>query len=112
MNEINGERELEQYGKVFVLQEGLDMPITFRSTDGHKTLPSGVITRTLITAFHVKEGHDSEAFKQLTEYLQTAPVPITILAALPTSSTLLLLRVPEFIQIFLDIPRIVIALGT
>ena len=46
----------------------------------------------------------------LIEYLQNAPADITILAALPISSTLLLLRVPVYLQEMLELPRVALIL--
>ncbi|KIL66092.1 hypothetical protein M378DRAFT_430054 [Amanita muscaria Koide BX008] len=100
--------ELEQFPSMFVLREGWDLPITFCLHPGpiESTLPAAVTSQTVIMAFHVEENPDSRPLKQLIEYLNKAPVPITVLAVLPTSSTLLLLRVPVFLQELLVLPQV------
>jgi hypothetical protein len=86
----------------------VDLPVTFRLHPGpiESTLPAAVASRTVVTAFHVKEDPNSPSLKQLIDHLKNAPVPITVLAVLPTSSTLLLLRVPLFLQELLVLPRV------
>ncbi|KAM6501198.1 hypothetical protein JOM56_004212 [Amanita muscaria] len=94
---------------MFVLREGWDLPITFCLHPGpiESTLPAAVTSWTVIMAFHVEENPDSTLpLKQLIEYLNKAPVPITVLAVLPKSSTMLLLRVPVFLQELLVLPRV------
>jgi len=39
INEVNSGLKIEQYGRRFVLQEGWDLPITFRSPKDQTTLP-------------------------------------------------------------------------
>jgi hypothetical protein len=70
------------------------------------TLPVAVTSRTVVTAFHIEENPESAPLKKLIKYLDEAPVKITVLAVLPTSSTLLLLRVPVFLQDLLVLPRV------
>jgi hypothetical protein len=102
----------EQFPAAFVLREGWDLPIIFRPHPGpvESILPAAVTSRTVVTAFHVKENPNSPPLKQLINYLSKAPVPITVLAVLPTSSTLLLLRVPVFLQELLLLPRVALML--
>jgi len=111
INEVNSGLKIEQYGRLFVLQEGWDLPITFRSPKGQTTLSPKVLVRSLVMAFHIMEGHDSEQFLRLIEFLKKSPVPLTVLAALQECSTLLLLRAPAFLQNFLTIPHIVFNMG-
>ena len=107
MNKINSHQELEQFPRSFVLHEGWEVPITFRSDPGAiPTLPAAMITRTVITAFHIAENPNDESMRQLIYYLGTSPLPMTVLAALPVSSTLLLVQIPAFFQEFLGLPRI------
>ncbi|KAN0081968.1 hypothetical protein V8E54_003266 [Elaphomyces granulatus] len=109
MEEINAGPERKQYGRVFVLQEGWNLPITFRPKTSllpkYPSVPATILTCTLVVTLHVKEGPTSKEFKQLVEHLKKAPVPVNILAALPTSSTLLLLLMPASLEYFLRIPR-------
>jgi len=100
--------ELEQFPSTFVLREGWDLPITFCLHPGpvESTLPAAVTSRMVVTAFHVKEDSNSPSLKQLINHLNNVPVPITVLAVLPTSSTLLLLRVPVFLHELLVLPRV------
>jgi hypothetical protein len=112
MDEINVGPEREQYGRVFVLQEGWNLSITFRPKTSlipkDPSVPAIILACTLIVALHVKEGPTSEESKQLVEHLEKVPVPVNILAALPTSSTLLLLLMPASLEHFLHIPRLVL----
>jgi hypothetical protein len=39
INKVNSGLKIEQYGRLFVLQEGWDLPITFRSPKDQSTLP-------------------------------------------------------------------------
>ena len=51
-------------------------------------------------AFHIKEAPNSPSLKQLIDHLNNVLVPIAVLAVLLTSSTLLLLHIPLFLQEF------------
>jgi hypothetical protein len=84
----------QQFPSTFVLCEGWDLPITFCLHPGpiKSTLPAAMTSQMLVMAFHIKENLNSPPLKQLIDYLNEVPVPITVLAVLPTSSTLLLLR--------------------
>jgi len=112
MDAINALSGIEQYGKVFVLQEGWKLPVTFRPKNSilikNPSIPATILSCTLIVALHVIEGTSSQEFKKLVDHLEKAPVPVTILAALPTSSTLLLLLMPSSLEHFLHIPRLVL----
>ena len=112
IKDITPDSELEQFPSTFVLREGWDLPITFHLHPGliESTLPAAVISRTVVTVFHVKENPNSPPLKQLIDYLNKAPVPIMVLAVLPTSSTLLLLRVPVLLQELLALPRVALML--
>ena len=112
IKDITPDSELEQFPSTFVLHEGWDLPIQFRLHPGpiESTLPAAVTSRTVVTAFHVKENPNSPPLKQLIDYLNKAPVPIMVLAVLPTSSTLLLLRVPVLLQELLVLPRVALML--
>ena len=105
---ITPDSELEQFPAMFVLREGWDLPITFRPHPSPiaSTLPVAVTSRTVVTAFHIEENPESAPLKKLIKYLDEAPVKITVLAVLPTSSTLLLLRLPLFLQDLLVLPRV------
>ena len=115
VKDIIPDRELEQFPSTFVLCEGWDLPITFRPhpipSPIASTLPAAVTSRTVITAFHIEEDPNSAPLKKLIEYLDEAPVKVTVLAVLPTStSTLLLLRVPVFLEELLVLPRVALFL--
>jgi hypothetical protein len=100
--------ELEQFPAMFVLREGWDLPITFRPHPSPiaSTLPAAVTSRTVVTALHIEENSDSAPLKKLIKYLDQPLVKITVLAVLPTSDTLLLLRVPVFLHDLLVLPRV------
>jgi len=104
--------ELEQFPSTFVLREGWDLLITFclHPSPMESILPAAVTSQTVVIALHVKENPNSPPLKHLIDYLNKAPVSITILAVLPTSSTLLLLRVPVFLQELLVLPRVALML--
>jgi len=107
---INSDFNLEQFPATFVLCDGWGVPITFRAPPLSTTSAPEVTTKTVITALHVVESPGSNAMDLLIEYLQNAPADITILAALPISSTLLLLRVPVYLQEMLELPRVALIL--
>ena len=99
---------------LFVLREGWDLPITFSSYNNtiEPSLPSDP---TVITVFYFKENSDSPSVKQLIEYLNNAPVPITVLKTVPIqftylSGTLLLLSMPALLQELLAGSRVAIML--
>ena len=108
VKDVTPDSELERFPATFVLREGWDLPITFRPRPSPiaSTLPVAVTSRTVVTAFHIEENPDSAPLKKLIKYLDEAPVKITVLAVLPTSSTLLLLRIPVFLQDLLVLPRV------
>ena len=112
VKDITPDSELEQYPSTFVLREGWNLPITFRPhpSPTASALPTDVASRTVVTAFHIEENPDSAPLKKLIKYLDEAPVKVTVLAVLPTSSTLLLLRVPVFLQELLVLPRVALIL--
>jgi len=97
INDIIPDSELEQSPSTFVQREGWDLPVTFCPHPGpvESTLPAAMTSRTVVTASHVKEDPNSPSLKQLIDH----PV-------LPTSSTLLLLRVPVFLLELLELPRV------
>jgi hypothetical protein len=103
---INTSRDLEQFPAIFVLREGWGVPITFRAHPRSITLPSGPSQKIIVTAFLVNEDINSDHLKHLTEFLEASPVPITVLATLPISSTLLILGVPAYLQEMLALPRV------
>jgi hypothetical protein len=113
MSSINEELGLEQPA-TFVLRGGCGAPITFRAPLLSTTLaPTPQHSRTVITALHIAEDAHSESLNHLIEYLQRgapADFRITILAALPIASTLLLLRVPVYFQEMLELPRVSFAI--
>lgn len=78
------------------------------------TLPASMTSQMVIAVFHVEEKPDSLPMKQLINYLDMVPVPITVLVVLPFSeySTLLLLRIPTALQELLVfiLPQIVLRL--
>jgi hypothetical protein len=113
IKDITPDSELEQFPSTFVLREGWDLPITFRIHPApiESILPAAVTSRTIVTALHIEENPNSTPLNQLVDYLNNAPVPITVLAVLQTSSTLLLLRVPVFLQVLLVLPRVALVLA-
>ncbi|KAN0075111.1 hypothetical protein V8E54_007722 [Elaphomyces granulatus] len=106
MDAINGLSGIE------VLQEGWKLPVTFRPSNSilikNLSISAKILDCTLIVAFHVIEGTSSQEFKHLVDHLEKVPVPVTIVAALPTSSTLLLLLMPSSLEHFLHVPRFVL----
>jgi hypothetical protein len=109
---INSHSSLEQFPRSFILREGWDIAITFRSDPAATPrLPAAMTTRTIITAFHLQEDPEADSMKKLIKYLENAPIPLTVIAALPVSSTLLVLHVPAFFQELLGLPRISICLA-
>ena len=108
---INSHTNLEQFPATFVLREGWGVPISFCApSNSIQPTIAALTTQTVITAFHIEEDPNSDALLHLIEYLQKAPVSITVLATLPISSTLLLLRVPVFLQELLVLPRVALIL--
>ena len=99
-------------GNLFLLHEGWDLPITFCGSTT-STLPASMTSQMVIAVFHVEEKPDSLPMKQLINYLDMAPVPITVLVVLPfsESSTLLLLRIPTALQELFDFTLPQIFLG-
>lgn len=98
---------LEQFPATFVLREGWGAPIRFKALpDSTAQVPAAVANRAVITALHVTEDCDSANLDLLINYLEHAPVPITVLAVLPFNSSLIFLRVPLFLQEMLVLPQI------
>lgn len=97
---INSDSELEQFPSLFVLLEGWDLPITFslHPSTIESSFSSVLTSQTAVTVFHVEENPDSLSVKQLIEYFNNTPVPITILGTLPVSGTLIVLRMSVFLQ--------------
>jgi hypothetical protein len=111
VEEVNSTINLEQYSAIFVVREGWGIPITFRTNPQKIALPSLLSSpQTVITALHVVENPGSTNLQILIKYLEKAPVPITVLASLPMESTLLLLRVPAYLQEMLVLPRVALFL--
>jgi hypothetical protein len=100
---INKDAELEQFPAAFVLQEGWGVPITFCALGGSSTLPPNY-TMTVLTALHLVKDPKSDTINHLIRYLESCPVGISVLAAVPTSSTFLLLRIPLYLQEMLYLP--------
>jgi len=109
---ITKEQELEQFPGLFVLREGWKVPISFHSSANSISSPSFPFASGtqsfVVTAFHLVESPDSRALQELVAYLEHSPVQISVIAALPISSTLLVLRVPRYFQEALVLPRLVI----
>ena len=114
MSHINKNAQLEQFPASFVLREGWGVPITFRAPPLSTTLAltPAQYSQTVITAIHVMEDVNSTSLNRLIEFLQGAPAEfkITVLAALPIASTLLLLRIPIYFQEMLEFPRVAFTL--
>ena len=113
VKDIIPDSELEKFPSMFVLREGWDLPITFSPHPSPiaSTLPAAVTSRAVITTFHIEENPDSAPLEKLIKYLDEAPMKVTVLAVLPTSSsTLLLLRVPVFLEELLGLPRLALVL--
>ena len=99
---------------LFVLREGWDLPITFSSYN-NTIEPSLASDPTVVTVFYFKENPDSPSVKQLIEYINNAPVPVTVLKTVPIqftylSGTLLLLSMPVLLQELLAGSRVAIML--
>ena len=107
---INSNYNLEKCPATFALREGWGVPITFRAPPHSTTVAptAALATQTVITALHVVEKPDSESLDLLIQYLRNALVEITVVAALPIPSTgtLLLLRIPLYLQEMLVLPRV------
>jgi hypothetical protein len=103
---INSNFESEKYPATFVLREGWGVPITFHALPLSSTIPTALATQTVIMVIQIMEGPDS--LNPLIEYLEKAPIKITVLATLPIDvpGTLLLLRVPAYLQAMLVLPRV------
>jgi hypothetical protein len=106
---INSDPKLEQFPATFVLRNGCGVPIKFMAPS-YSTALTGLSNKTIITAFHIEENPDSDAMKRLVAYLKNSPVPITILATVPAASTLLVLRIPLYLQELLILPRVALVL--
>ena len=109
IGDINSNHDLVQFSRIpFTLREGWDVPIKFHSNPAAPLilLPPALTTKTIITAFHLEENPDAESLKGLIEYLDDSPIPLTVIAALPVSGTLLLLHVLAFFQELLGLPRV------
>jgi hypothetical protein len=109
--DVNSNRDLVQYPASFVLREGWGVPITFGALPTSTTTPTG---NTVVTAFHVIEDPTSSSMESLIDFLKgvskATSIEITILAALPIKSTLLLVLVPEYLQEVLALPRVSLVL--
>jgi len=105
---IDSDSRLKQFPSLFVLREGWDLPITFSSHNNaiESSLPSELTSQTIATVFYVKEKPDSPSVKQLIEYFNNAPFPITVLGTVPVSGTLLLVSMPMFLQELLIVPGV------
>jgi hypothetical protein len=104
---INEDNKLEQHPATFVVRDGWGIPITFCALPNSITsIPAVSSSRTVIVALHLEEDLDSTPMTSLMNFLQDAPIKITVLAALPISSTLLLIRVPIYLQEMLVVPRV------
>ena len=113
-NNINSDPYLKPFPSLFVLREGWDLPITFSSNNNaiEPSLPSFPM---VVTGFYFKESPDSPSIKQLVEYLNNTPVPVTVLGTVPIlftylSGTLLLLSMPFMLQELLASSRVAIML--
>ena len=108
LSTINEECHLDQYPATFVLREGWGIPVTFRALLASTSALTSNPPRTVIAAIHLVENPQSTTMNALIDYLQDAPgyLKITVLAALPVSSTLLLLRVPLVLQQMLVLPQV------
>jgi len=107
-NIISRSYNLPQYPATFILREGWGVPITFRARPTSVTTPavSEFCSKIIIAALYLVDDPDSQAMKNLIDYLQKAPVNISVLAALRVSSTFLLLRVPIYLQEVLALPQV------
>jgi hypothetical protein len=85
ITDITPNSELEQFPSTFVLREGWNLPITFRPRPSPiASLPA---SRTVVTAFQIEENPDSAPLKKLINYLDKAPVKVTVLAVLSNYQT-------------------------
>ena len=99
---INIAPGLEQFPATYILREGGGIPIKFRALPAAST-PA---VETVITALHIEENPNSLNVEDLIVFLENAPVRISVLAALPAASTLLLLHVPQILQELLKLPQV------
>lgn len=111
-NNINPDHYHLSFPALRVLREGLDLPIAFSSHNNtvQASLPSYPM---VVTVFYIKEHPDSPSVKQLIEYLDNEPVPITVLGTVPVqfsylTGTLLLLSMPGLLQELLTGSRVAI----
>jgi hypothetical protein len=59
----------------------------------------------VLVAFRLAESPSDDAVNDLTKYLGTCDFPISVLAALPVDSTLLLIELPELLLDFLHLDQ-------
>jgi len=97
VKDLTPDSEPEQFPSTFVLREGQDLPITFRRHPG-PIEPATATSRSVVT--HIEENPDALPLKQLINEL---PVPTS------GGGTLLLLRIPVFLQEFLVPPGVVLS---
>jgi len=108
--EMSKQKNLAQFPAIITIFEGIDLPITFRPRPATNlvvapispTLPPNPV-RTVIAAFHLTEDPQSEEVLQLTDFLTRSPVGVSVLAALPSKSTWLFLRMPSALKDFLNV---------
>ena len=110
--EMCKQKDLAQFPAIIIIAEGIDLPITFRPTTHGvhpgtvhpATVPAPPVpVKTVIAAFHLSEDPGSQEVRHLTEYFTRSPVNVSVLAALASNSTWLLLRFPSALQDFLNV---------
>ncbi|KAI3662272.1 hypothetical protein MP638_001469 [Amoeboaphelidium occidentale] len=90
VNIVNYDRKLAQYPKLFVLQQ---------ASETH--LAKSIKLPVVVVAYHLQEDPESDAVKKLAKHLKDSPCPISVVAAVPSSSTLLVLSMPVVLLQFL-----------
>jgi hypothetical protein len=113
--EMSKQKNLARFPAITIF-EGIDLPIIFRPRPATNivvaptspTLPPNP-ARTVIAAFHLTEDPQSEEVLQLIDFLTRSPVGVSVLAALPSKSTWLLLRMPSALKDFINaVPALVL----
>ncbi|KAI3638081.1 hypothetical protein MIR68_003692 [Amoeboaphelidium protococcarum] len=108
---FNDERVLlAQYPRLFVQHQGKGLPISFSKAINDAVFFPSVKKPTqlpvVLVALHLAESPSDDAVSSLTDWLVArSNIPISVLAALPVNSTLLLIELPELLLDFLHLNK-------
>jgi hypothetical protein len=115
VHQVNEDRNLAQYPRLFVKRQGNGLPITLSmQQQAGDTIIERPIKPTqlpiVLVAFHLSEAPSDDAVSDLTHFLSSSMIPISIVGAIPVDSTLLLIELPEFFLDFLRLDKCYIVL--